>query len=207
MIKVNLDSVNSKADYSNAFSLTYNSTNALLPLRNASLFTDQNEKNSNYNGRRSIYGVAVTSKMGCIKKMHCPIMFSSLISLCSIFTPIKKKSKQETSKCQVTWPIRNLAAVCKFSDYILPECDVLPLFLNGSATMSNVNKNLTQKKKKHQKNSPSTTTCKCARKFPELDGVRAHNLHITIISLLFLLIETAAQQICQGHMSCCFAHN
>lgn len=100
------------AAYLNVFAPRYNSINAQHPLRSMSLFTDQNVKNAIYNGSRSIFGVAVTSKIGCMKKMHCTMMFSSLILLSSIFTLIKK-SKQEAAKFQVTGPIRILVAMCK----------------------------------------------------------------------------------------------
>lgn len=126
----------SKGTYSNAFCRSYDRNNTLLLRRSTTLFADQNEKNANDNGRRSIYGVAVTSKMGCIKKMHCPIMSSSLISPCSIFTLI---NKQETSTSQITWPIRNLAAICRlpiiycwYVMFILYKNNVIALY--GSAT-------------------------------------------------------------------------
>lgn len=53
----------------------------------------------------------------------------------------------------------------------------------------------------------SSLLYKRAGKIAELGGVSAHDLHITIISVLLLLIATAAPHICQGHVSCCFAHN
>lgn len=51
----------------------------------------------------AIDGIAVTSKMGCIKKNVLPY-YVLVIDFTELYFPPNQKSKREVGKCQVTCP-------------------------------------------------------------------------------------------------------